>query len=164
MTLYRNDPHQHHNCNVYLNDHRAKTRLKNANLHRKNHTLSSASKGRWRRISSGSVSAAITTNSEIPLFRVFVAASKKHAINNYFINITPPPTIKKKKKKKRLNIQYPMSFSIYNNFFCSCSTFIGTFLELLIISSLLDEVQNRYSKLSISKRVCFWIHSFGGLQ
>jgi hypothetical protein len=36
-------------------------------------TLSSASNGRWRRISSGSVSAAITTNSEIPLLRVLVA-------------------------------------------------------------------------------------------
>jgi hypothetical protein len=37
------------------------------------YTLSSASNGRWRRISSGSVSAAITTNSEIPLLRVLVA-------------------------------------------------------------------------------------------
>jgi hypothetical protein len=46
-------------------------------------TLSSASKGRWSRISSGSVSAAITTNSDIPLFRVLVAARKhkRHKLN-----------------------------------------------------------------------------------
>lgn len=35
--------------------------------------LSSHSSGRWRMISSGSASAAITINSEMPLFRVFVA-------------------------------------------------------------------------------------------
>jgi len=39
--------------------------------------LSSASKGRWRRISRGSASAAITTNSEIPLFKVLVAATQQ---------------------------------------------------------------------------------------
>jgi len=39
--------------------------------------LSSASKGRWRRISSGSVSAAITTNSEIPLLSVLVAEKSR---------------------------------------------------------------------------------------
>ena len=36
--------------------------------------LSSASRGRWSRISSGSVSAAKTTNSEIPRFKVLVAS------------------------------------------------------------------------------------------
>jgi len=40
--------------------------------------LSSASKGRWRRISKGSVSAAMTTNSAIPLFKVLVAAQYKN--------------------------------------------------------------------------------------
>lgn len=35
--------------------------------------LSSQSSGRWRMISSGSASAAITINSAMPLFRVFVA-------------------------------------------------------------------------------------------
>ena len=36
--------------------------------------LSSARRGRWRRISSGSVSAARTTNSEMPRLSVFVAS------------------------------------------------------------------------------------------
>jgi len=36
--------------------------------------LSSARSGRWSRISSGSVSAARTTNSEMPRFSVFVAS------------------------------------------------------------------------------------------
>ena len=36
--------------------------------------LSSASRGRWRRISRGSVSAARTTNSEMPRLRVLVAS------------------------------------------------------------------------------------------
>ena len=47
-------------------------------------TLSSASNGRWSRISSGSVSAAITTNSDIPLLRVLVAARKhkRNKLNN----------------------------------------------------------------------------------
>ena len=38
------------------------------------HTLSSASRGKCRRISIGSVSAAKTTNEAIPRFKVFVAA------------------------------------------------------------------------------------------
>ena len=37
-------------------------------------TLSSQRRGRWSRISSGSASAAITTNSARPRFRAFVAA------------------------------------------------------------------------------------------
>jgi len=43
--------------------------------------LSSASRGRWRRISRGSVSAAMTTNSEIPLFRVLVAANQVEQVH-----------------------------------------------------------------------------------
>lgn len=39
-------------------------------------TLSSARRGRCRRISMGSVSAAMTTNSEMPRFRVLVAAKQ----------------------------------------------------------------------------------------
>lgn len=38
--------------------------------------LSSQSNGRWRMISSGSASAAITMNSAMPLFRVFVAGEE----------------------------------------------------------------------------------------
>ena len=45
-------------------------------------TLSSASSGRCSRISNGSVSAAITTNSEIPRFRVLVAAMAYGMVQN----------------------------------------------------------------------------------
>lgn len=75
----------------------------------KNTTLSSASRGRWRRISSGSVSAAITTNSDIPLFRVFVAAHRHTQKENQTAGA-------KQKKKTRgtifvwgLNLRWPPS-------------------------------------------------------
>ncbi|KAG7226411.1 hypothetical protein INR49_013823 [Caranx melampygus] len=42
--------------------------------------LSSQSSGRWRMISSGSASAAITMNSAMPLFRVLVAGEKARQI------------------------------------------------------------------------------------
>lgn len=41
--------------------------------------LSSQSRGRWRMISSGSASAAITMNSEMPLFKVLVAGEVQHS-------------------------------------------------------------------------------------
>lgn len=45
-------------------------------------TLSSASRGRCSRISNGSVSAAMTTNSEMPRFRVLVAAMTCGKVQN----------------------------------------------------------------------------------
>lgn len=47
----------------------------------RNQTLSSASKGRWRRISRGSTSVAITTISAIPRLSAFVAEQKKNREN-----------------------------------------------------------------------------------
>lgn len=46
------------------------------------YTLSSASRGRYRRISRGFISATITTNSDIPLLSILVA-EKSHKIKNH---------------------------------------------------------------------------------
>lgn len=48
-------------------------------------TLSSARRGRWSKISMGSASAAMTTNSHIPLFNVFVAAPKRRKFSETII-------------------------------------------------------------------------------
>ena len=55
----------------------------------------SHSKGRWRRISSGSVSAAITINSAIPRFSVLVAKQGKDEKNE------KEKSWKRKKKKEK---------------------------------------------------------------
>lgn len=102
-------------------------------------TLSSASKGRWSRISSGSVSAAITMNSEIPLLRVLVAEIFKACIN----------TTKQKKQIGIINIELLQT-----------GTFISALFELLVVGSLLNEIQNGYGELRIRQGVCFWIHCF----
>lgn len=103
--------------------------------------MSSASKGRWRRISSGSVSAAITTNSEMPLLSVFVAEQ----------NQNQPKIIQKNRKKRNLDGD-------------SDQTFISTLLELLIVCCLLDEIHDRVRQVSISQRVRLWIHNLGTLH
>lgn len=111
-------------------------------------TLSSASKGRWSKISSGSVSAAITTNSDIPLFKVLVAAQNNTTYQLLLRHRQSKPTrlidIQPKKKKS--------------------GTFVGALLQLLVISGLLDEIEDSDGQLRIGERVCFRINSFPCLQ
>lgn len=71
----------------------------------------------------GSVSAAITTNSEIPLFRVLVAASTA-------IRVQPPV----RNSSDNMSIQLR-------------PTFIGPLSKLLVVGRLLDDVHNGVRQL-----------------
>lgn len=120
-------------------------------------TLSSASSGRWRRISSGSVSAAITTISEIPLFNVFVAEtpqlesktriSKKE--NKY--DPTTKTTLKIKTKfsnllfcSNQMKLKKTQFQKLHKKAFKKKKkkeeTFISTLFELFVVGSLLNNV------------------------
>ena len=44
--------------------------------------------------------------------------------------------------------------------FLQTGTFISALFELLVVGSLLNEIQNGYGELRIRKWVCFWIYCF----
>jgi len=75
----------------------------NTDNRKRKSTLSSASNGRWRRISKGSVSAAITMNSAIPLFNVLVAATTPAITQkntHKYLKLFQKSTHQKKRRKK----------------------------------------------------------------
>lgn len=124
--------------------------------------MSSASKGRCRRISRGSVSAAITTNSEIPLFRVFVAGQRKGRreintnrnrpdplLHDYKPDLADSSREEARKKQNRRKRQQ--------------KTFVGALLELLVVGGLLDEVQYGDCELRIRQGVRFRVYCLVGL-
>ena len=85
------------------------------------HTLSSARRGRCSKISMGSVSAAITTNSEMPRFSVLVAAQTE-------LDSADGGLDKPRAETAALTLVCP-------------------FTQLLVVCRLLNNVQNGVGKL-----------------
>lgn len=92
-------------------------------------TLSSASRGRCSRISMGSVSAAITTNSEMPLLSVLVAAGKA------WQDVSPRPGL----------------HSMVRHAVLHGLTLIGALAQLLVVGSLLHNVDDGVRELQTAQ-------------
>lgn len=97
--------------------------------------LSSASRGKCRRISIGSVSAAMTMNSEMPRLRVLVAAGR----NDKLIRAA--------------------SAMVQQDELWRLLTLVGALLELLVVCSLLHNVQNGVGQLCVRQGVRLRVHS-----
>jgi hypothetical protein len=91
----------------------------------------------------GSASAAMTMNSDCPLFKVLVAVPEEKVVKKNTQN----------KLKKLESAKLKQKYTSY-----MLLTLVGTLLELLVVVGLLHNFQDLDCQLLISKRVCFGVY------
>ena len=102
--------------------------------------MSSHKRGKWRRISMGSVSAVRMIKSEMPRFNVLVAYEGQERVRRLF---------KKRKKVKREEREKGKKEEKRK------LTFVGSLFDLLVVGSFSHELINSNGKIGISQGESF---------